>query len=85
MSNYTNEICDLENIPKVILKESIKFFFGVINSDFYYTIVDKIFKLNFDETIQYSRDIEFYEKTFNRLNSLISNNKPHENFYKNLL
>ncbi|MBO3304825.1 hypothetical protein JJB76_17330, partial [Clostridium perfringens] len=32
---YTDERCDLEEVQKLSLEESIKYFLGVINSDFY--------------------------------------------------
>lgn len=82
---YTDEICDLENIPCLTIEDGIKFFFCVINSDFYYTIVDNIFELNFDEIIQYSREYGFYEKNCKKLNLLISNNNPNKDFYKSLI
>ena len=44
---YTDERCDLEEVQKLSLEESIKCFFGVINSDFYYSIADNIFELSF--------------------------------------
>ncbi|MBO3304606.1 hypothetical protein JJB75_16115 [Clostridium perfringens] len=83
---YTDEICYMENIPKLSLKESIKFFFGVINSDFYYTIVDNIFELNFEETIYYAKNNNFYKETISKLNELLSYEKTNYNLlYRNLL
>ncbi len=40
---YTDERCDLEKVPRVCLGEIIKYFFEVINRDFYYNFVDNIF------------------------------------------
>ena len=81
---YTDELCDLEEVQKLSLEESIKYFFGVINSDFYYSIVDNIFEISFYETIKHAKEFEFYNKTYNKLKLLINSN-PNENLYKNLL
>lgn len=83
---YNDEIRIIENIPTLTIEDSIKFFFGVINSDFYYSIVDNIFELNFYETIQYSKINGFYNKTCEKLKLLI-NTKTDELdlFYKSLL
>ncbi|BDU93760.1 hypothetical protein [Clostridium perfringens] len=45
-----------------LIKKSIKYFFGVINSEFYYPIVDNIFELSFDEIIHYAKEYKFYNK-----------------------
>ena len=81
---YTDERCDLEEVQKLSLEESIKYFFGVINSDFYYSIVDNIFELSFYEIIKYAKDYKFYNQTYKKLKLLIDNN-PNENLYRNLL
>ncbi|MDU7550019.1 MAG: hypothetical protein E7K59_15485 [Clostridium perfringens] len=61
---YTDEICNLEDVTKLSLEESIKYFFGVINSDFYYSIADNIFELSFYEIIKYAKDYKFYNQTY---------------------
>ncbi|EPB8220816.1 hypothetical protein ACRTDB_002979 [Clostridium perfringens] len=81
---YADERCDLEEVQKLSLEESIKYFFGVINSDFYYSIADNIFELSFYEIIKYAKDYKFYNQTYKKLKLLIDNN-PNENLYKNLL
>ena len=81
---YTDEICNLEDVTKLSLEESIKYFFGVINSDFYYSIADNIFELSFYEIIKYAKDYKFYNQTYKKLKLLIDNN-TNENLYKNLL
>ncbi|XZM35282.1 hypothetical protein ACSXAY_19155 (plasmid) [Clostridium perfringens] len=76
----------LEQVPKLSFKESIKYFFGVINSDFYYTIVDNIFQLSFDKTIEYAKSNRFFKETCNKLSKLINN--ASDNYillYKSLL
>ena len=44
---YTDEICNLGYVFRLSLEESVKYFFGVINSDFYYSIVDNILSWSF--------------------------------------
>ncbi|WP_447412755.1 hypothetical protein [Clostridium perfringens] len=72
-SYYTNERCTLEQTHKLSFKESIKYFFGVINSDFYYTIVDNILELSFDKTIEYAKSNGFFKETCNKLSQLLNN------------
>lgn len=43
---YTDERCNLEEIPRMTYEDSIKYFFGVLNKDFYYRIADNIFELS---------------------------------------
>ncbi|ELC8345904.1 hypothetical protein [Clostridium perfringens] len=81
---YTDERCNLEDVQKLSLEESIKYFFGVINSEFYYSIVKNIFELSFYETIKYAKEVAFYNKTYNKLKLLINSN-PNETLYRNLL
>ncbi|EDT69998.1 hypothetical protein ACRTBB_002923 [Clostridium perfringens] len=81
---YTDERCDLEEVQKLSLEESIKYFFGIINSDFYYSIVDNIFELSFYETVQYAKEFKFYNKTYSKLKFLINSN-PNEILYRSLL
>ena len=33
---YTDENCDLEEVPRMTYDDSVKYFFGVMNDDFYY-------------------------------------------------
>lgn len=81
---YTDERCDLEEVQKLSLEEGIKFFFGVINSDFYYSIADNIFELSFYEIIKYAKDYKFYNQTYKKLKLLINSN-TNEILYRNLL
>ncbi|HAT4219006.1 hypothetical protein [Clostridium perfringens] len=83
---YTDERCDLEEVPRLTYEDSIKYFFGVLNEDFYYNLVDNIFELEFDEVIRYAKNNEFYENTYKKLNLLINTNKVNDiSFYRNLL
>ena len=44
---YTDENCDLEEVPRMTYEDAVKYFFGVMNDDFYYSIADNIFELSF--------------------------------------
>ncbi|MDU1308924.1 MAG: hypothetical protein E6936_15930 [Clostridium perfringens] len=83
---YTDERCDLEEVPRMTYEDSIKYFFGVLNEDFYYNLVDNIFELEYDEVIKYAKNNGFYEKTYKKLKLLINTNNFSDNsFYRNLL
>ena len=83
---YTDKRCALEQFPKLSFKESIKYFFGVINSDFYYNFVDNVFELSFDKIIEYAKSNKFYKSTCNKLNQLLNNESANYNLlYKDLL
>ncbi len=47
-------------------EEAVKYFFGVLNDDFYYNIVDNIFELTYEETIKYAKNNEFYNNTYEK-------------------
>lgn len=64
---YTYELCNLEEVQILSLEESIKYFFWVINSEFYYSIADNIFELSFYEIIKYAKDYKFYNQTYKKL------------------
>ena len=36
-------------------EDSIKYLFGVFNEDLYYSIVDNMFELDFNEVIEYAK------------------------------
>lgn len=79
---YTDERCGLEEVPIMTYEDSIKYFFGILNEDFYYNLVDNIFELEYDKVIRYAKNNGFYEKTYKKLNLLINTDNS---FYKNLL
>ncbi len=67
-------------------EDSIKYFFGVLNEDFYYTIADNMFELEYDELIKYAKNNGFYENTYKKLKLLINTNNFNAiSFYINLL
>lgn len=82
---YTDENCDLEEEPRMNYEEAVKYFFGVLNDDFYYNIVDNIFELTYEEVIKYAKDNEFYNNTYEKLILLVENENPTEEFYKSLI
>ena len=82
---YTDENCNLEDIPRMSYEDSVKYFFGVMNDDFYYSITDNIFELSYEEVIKYAKDNNFYDSTYEKLNLLINNDKPTIEFYKSLV
>ena len=73
---YTDENCDLEEVPRMTYEDAVKYFFGVMNDDFYYSIADNIFELSYDEVIKYAKDNNLYDSTYEKLNLLINNDKP---------
>ncbi|MDK0546056.1 hypothetical protein [Clostridium perfringens] len=82
---YTDENRDLECMPRMTYEDVVKYFFGVLNDDFYYNIVDNIFELTYEEVIKYSKDNGFYNKTYEKLMLLIENENPTEEFYRSLI
>ena len=51
--------------------DSVKYFFGVMNDDFYYNITDNIFELSYDQTIEYAKQNGFYDSTMEKLQLLL--------------
>lgn len=82
---YTDKNCDLENVLRMSYEDAVKYFFSVINDDFYYSIADNIFELSYKEVIRYSKENGFYDKTMERLNKLINQEKRTVEFYKSLI
>lgn len=79
---YIDENCDLEDIPRMTYEDAVKYFFIVMNDDFYYGITDNIFELTYDEVIKYAKDNKFYDITVNKLSLLENENRPTVEFYK---
>ncbi|CDB74688.1 putative uncharacterized protein [Clostridium sp. CAG:265] len=82
---YTDKNCDLEDLPRMTYEDAVKYFFCVINDDFYYSITDNIFDLSYEEIINYAKENRFYEVTYEKLNLLINNDNPTIEFYKSLV
>ena len=82
---YTDENCDLEGVSRLSYGEAVKFFFGVINEDFYYSKVDNIFELTYKEVIGYAKQNGFYDSTMEKLQLLLQELSPNDNFYRSLI
>jgi hypothetical protein len=83
--SYTDENCDMEEIPRMIYEDAVKYFFGVINDDYYYKIVDNIFELTYQEAIKIAKEKGFYDVTIEKLNSLVNDDNPAEGLYRSLI
>ena len=68
---YTDENCDLEGVSRLSYNDAVNFFFGIINEDFYYSKVDNIFELSYDQTIEYAKQNGFYDSTMEKLQLLL--------------
>ncbi|EPB8178314.1 hypothetical protein P5E70_04005 [Clostridium perfringens] len=82
---YIDEECDLEEQPRMTYEDAVKYFFGVLNDDFYYKIVDNIFELTYEKAIKYAEDNGFFNDTYEKLNLLVENENPTEEFYGSLI
>ena len=82
---YTDENCDIEGISHLSYNDAVKLFFGVINEDFYYSKVDNIFELSYEQTIEYAKQNGFYDSTIEKLDLLVQESSPNENFYRSLI
>ena len=82
---YTDENCDLEDIPRMTYEDAVKYFFGVINDDFYYDITDNIFELSYEEVIQYAKNNNFYDTTIAKLSKLVESNETSIELYRSLI
>lgn len=69
----------------MIYEEAVKYFFGVLNDDFYYKIVDNIFELTYEEAINYAKENGFHDKTYEKLMLLVNNEDVTEEFYRSLI
>ena len=82
---YTDENCDFEEVPRMTYEEAVKYFFGVINDDFYYSIADNIFQITYDEVIKYAKENNIYESTMNKLQVLINAKSADDELYRSIL
>jgi hypothetical protein len=82
---YTDDRCDLEEVPRMSYEDAVKYFFIVMNDDFYYTKTDNIFALTLDEVSQYAKDNNFYEDTVEDLSRLLSVESPTLDTYRRLI
>ena len=82
---YNDENCDIEGISPLSYNDALKLFFGVVNEDFYYSKVDNIFELSYEQTIEYAKQNGFYDSTIEKLELLIQESLPSESFYRSLI
>lgn len=82
---YTDENCDLEDVPRMIYKEAVKYFFGVVNEDIYNKLSESMADIEYEEVIKYAKENGFYDITMEKLSELISEANPTVEFYKRLL
>lgn len=82
---YTDENCDLEGFPRFNYEDAIKHFFGVINDEFYYSKVDNIFEISYEQAIEYAKQNAFYDSTMEKLDLLSQEESPTDSFYRRLI
>ena len=82
---YTDENCDLEEFPRFTYEDAVKYFFGVVNDDFYYSKADNIFELTYEQVINYAKENGFYHSTMEKLDLLIKEELPEDSFYRTLI
>lgn len=66
-------------------EDAVKYFFGVINLEIYYSIADNIFELTYEEVIEYPKRFNIYDKTMYKLTHLFKQTNATKEFYRNLL
>ncbi|MBN1056817.1 hypothetical protein DVW05_15920 [Clostridium botulinum] len=82
---YTDENCDIEGVERMTYEDAVKYFFGVMNEDFYYNITDNIFELTYEDVIRYAKENNLYGKTMCKLEMLFNQENIAETFYRRLL
>lgn len=83
--SYTDENCDLEEMPRMTYEDAVKYFFRVLNDDEYYKMVDNIFELTYEEVIKLAKEKGFYDVTIKKLSSLVNDDNPTEELYRSLI
>ena len=82
---YTDENCDVEGVGRLSYNDAVKYFFGVMNEDFYYSKVDNILELSYDQVIEYAKQNGFYDNTMKKLNLVVEEPSPTDTFYRSLI
>lgn len=82
---YTDENCDLEDIPRMTYEEAIKYFFGVVNADAYSQISESMADIEYEQVINFAKQNGFYDETLDKLSKLISKTSHTVEVYKSLL
>lgn len=84
-ANISDEDCDLAGVERLSYEDVIRDFFCIINSDFYYRMVDNIFELSCNQVISLAKDNLLYEDTINKLNKLLAGTPNDIELYKSIL
>lgn len=82
---YTDENCDLEDVPRMTYEEAIKYFFGVVNDDVYSQISESMADIEYEQVINFAKQNGFYDETLDKLSKLISKTSNTVEVYKSLL
>lgn len=82
---YTDQNCDIEGVERMSYEDAVKYFFGVMNEDFYYNIADNIFELTYEDIIRYAKENNLYDRTMSKLNILINSETIGITLYESLL
>lgn len=82
---YTDENCDLEDIPRMTYEEAIKYFFGVVNADAYSEISESMADIEYEQVINFAKENGFYEKTIEKLTKLIDEDDMNIELYRSLI
>lgn len=56
-----------------------------MNEDFYYSKVDNILELSYDQAIEYAKQNGFYDNTMKKLNLVVEEPSPTDTFYRSLI
>lgn len=83
--SYADENSDIEGVPRMTYEDAVKCFFGVINSELYYSINDNIFELTYEEVIEYSKKFNVYNSKMHKLIQLFKKTNVTTEFYISLL
>ena len=82
---YTDENCDLEDVPRMIYEEAVKYFFYVVNEEKYSSLSESMADIEYEEAIQYAKDNNFYNSTITKLSKLVENIEQSVDIYKELI
>ena len=66
-------------------EDAVKYFFGVVNGDFYENITDSICEITYEDVVLYAKKNTFYGKTVQKLELLTSNKTPTLEFYRSMI
>ena len=82
---YTDENCIVEERPKLTYEDAIKYFIVVLNEDDYYSVVDNMFELTYDEVRKIAQNKGIYNKSIESLNQLLSESDVSEELFRKII